>query len=133
MSHANIKYAGATPGNDSNDYILLVTALPAGTTDTMNAQWPENFCALANIKKLSVVIKCDNAGTLKFYESVNRGTTFRQIDQISVAAPGSTASFVAEFLVEGLRDFKLVWTNGGSAQTFFDVLMSLSEQRASAV
>jgi hypothetical protein len=133
MAFSRVKYSGSTPGNDSNTYVLFATILPAAPTDAQNANLAECFFALAGVHKFALLLKCDNAGTIKVWESVNRGTTWRQIDSLSVAAPAATAGVALEFLVESLRDFKLEWTNGGSAQTFFDPNMSLSDDRAAAV
>lgn len=135
LGHANAIYAGTTPGADGNTYVLFTTTDPTSLTsskaDVMNANWPENGAALTGIKKVAVTVKCNNAGTINVYESRNRGTNWRQIDTTAVAAPGATASFLAEFLIEGLRDFMLTWVNGGSAQSPFDVMLSFSEQRPS--
>ena len=137
MAHANIKYAGTTPGNDGNTYVLLATTLPAAPTNAMNMNRDGgvggNFFPNANIKKVAVLIKCNQAGTLNAYESTDRGANWRQIDTVAVAAPGASASFAAEFLVEGLPDFKLEWVNGGTIQSPFDVLLSFREQVASAL
>lgn len=135
LGHANFKYAGTTPGADGNTYVLFATTSPASLTSTaadpMNANWMENGFALMGVKKLGLTVKCNNAGTLNVYESVNRGTNWRQIDTVAVAAPAATADFEAEFNVEGKRDLLVTWVNGGVAQAPFDVLFSLSEQRAS--
>lgn len=127
---ADIKYAGSTPGADANTYVLLATTNPGTSTDPMNANWSQRFFALTGTRKVTLTLKCDNAGTLKVYEQKARNGTWRQIDQVSVSAPAATSSFVAEFDVEGLDDWKLEWVNGGSAQTFWDVFLSLSDQRA---
>jgi hypothetical protein len=123
--HAICKYTGTTPGADANTYVLLAT-----TQATGNAGWPECYFALAGVKKVTLVIKHNNAGTLKVYESTDRGTNWRQIDSITVAAPAATAATPYDFVVEGMRDWKLEWVNGGAAQSPWDVLLSLSEQRA---
>lgn len=137
LGHANAIYAGTTPGADGNTYVLFTTTDPTSLTsnvnDTMNAKWMENAAALMGIKKANLTIKCNNSGTLNVYESRNRGTNWRQIDTVSVAAPAATASAPIEVVVEGLRDFMITWVNGGSAQSPFDVLISFSEQRAAAL
>ncbi len=131
MAFTRLKYSGITPGANGNTTILFATTLT--TADTQNAQLPECFFALAGIRKFTLLLKCDNAGTIKAWESTDRGANWRQIDSLAVAAPASTASVALEFLVEGLKDFKLEWTNGGAAQTVWDVNMTFSEDRAAAI
>lgn len=128
--HSNIKYVGTTPGADTNTYVLLATILPAAPTNVMNAQWPQNFFGLNGINKVSVTLKCNQAGTINAYESTDRGVNWRQIDTNAVAAPASSAVVLLEYLVEGLLDFKLEWANGSSAQSPFDVLISLQDSRS---
>lgn len=125
-AHSIVSYTGSTPGNDSNTYNLFSTL--AGSS---NDRWPKNAFALMGVKKLTLVLKCNQAGTLKAYESTDRGTNWRQIDEIAVAAPAANASYATDYSVEGLADFKLDWVNGGTIQSPWDVSMSLSEQRAS--
>lgn len=129
-SFSLIKYQGITPGANGNTTVLFATVLPAAPTDVQNAQWMENAFALFGMRKFSLLLKCNQAGTLNAYESRNRGVTWSQIDSVAVAAPAATASFVADFVVESLRDWKLEWVNGGVAQNPWDVNMSMSDQRA---
>lgn len=135
--YSAIRYMGATPGADANTYVLLATTLPATPTDAMNMNRDgacgENFAALSGTRKLCLTLDHVQAGTLRFYASQNRGTTWRQIDDIVVAAPAANSSTVVEFLVEGLRDWKLEWVNGGIAQNPWEVNLSFSDDRAAAV
>lgn len=135
--HANIKYAGSTPGADANVYVLFASTNPASLTSTindpMNANLPENFTALTGTKKLCLLLDHVQAGTLRLYESINRGTNWRQIDEAVVAAPAAASSTAVEFLIESLRDFMLVWVNGGVAQNPWDVNLSFSDDRAAAI
>jgi len=143
LAFSTVKYTGTTPGADSNTYVIFATTLPVSpgasgitqSSDPMNANrfnaWAESSPALMGFRKVSVTMKMDKLGTLNLYESIDRGTTWRQVDTIAVAAPASTASFLTDFLVEGMRDFKIEWVNGGTAQTFFDVVIAFSSERAS--
>lgn len=136
--HSIIKYAGLTPGTDSDVYVLLATTLPASPTNAQNMNrdnaCPENFFGLSGTRKVVLLLDHSHLGTLKAYSSNDRGTNWRQIDEVAVATPAAaTGSTAVEFLVEGLRDFKLEWTNGGTAQSPWQVNLSLSDQRASAL
>lgn len=114
-------YSGPTPGADSSTYNLL---------NTVTAGWPEKAMALFGVKRLAIDLHHDNAGTVKWYKSSDRGTNWRQMGQSSVAAPAATAGSLREILVEGQRDVKVDWVNGGSAQTTFLCDMTLCEDRA---
>lgn len=131
--YAALKYLGSTPGADSNDYVLVASILPAAPTNAMNGNWPECFPANVGARKLCLTLDHVQAGTLKFYASQNRGVTWRQIDEVAAPAPAANSSTVVEFLIEGLRDFKLEWTNGGVAQNPWEVNLSLSPDRAAAI
>lgn len=135
--YAALKYLGATPGADANTYVLVATTLPAAPTDAMNMNrdgaCPECFSANVGARKLCLTLDHVQAGTLNFYASQNRGTTWRQIDTVAAAAPAASGSTVVEFLIEGLRDWKLEWVNGGVAQNPWEVNLSLSPDRASAL
>src|SRR5689334_9796650 len=137
LSFSRITYKGTTPGADGNTYVIFASANPGTASDVMNANrfnaFPGNSPALMGFRKAVVTMKMDKLGTLNLWESPDRGTTWRQVDTVAVAAPASTASSITEFLVEGMPDFKIEWVNGGQAQTFFDVYQALSDQRASSL
>lgn len=132
-SFSTVKYSGLTPGADANTYVLFATTLPAAPTDAQNAQWPQKGFALMGIHKVALALKNTQAGTLNAYESPDRGVTWNQVDTVAVAATAATASFLADYLVEGFADFKLEWVNGGAAQAKWDVMLALSDDRASAL
>lgn len=133
MSYPRIGYTGSTPGADSNTYVLFATILPATPTDAQNANWPQNMFMLADVHKFCLLLKNNQSGTINIYESEDRGVTWQQVDTLAVSAAASTGSNPMEFLVEGMKDMKIEWVNGGSAQTTWSVNMSLSSDRAAAV
>lgn len=121
--YSRVKYSGSTPGADSSDYILFstTTAFPGA-----------GMAQAAGVHKLVLNLVNSHLGTLKAYRSSNRGTTWTQVDSDAVAAAGAGLSNTAEYLLEPFLDFKLVWTNGGSAQTTWVVDMALTDDRGAA-
>jgi hypothetical protein len=125
---AKAKYTGATPGADSSDYTLF---------NSITAGLPGNWPALHGVFKIVVDIKHDQAGTLKWYKTdadptnaSDSGVTWYQMGQLSVSAPASTAGTIAEIFCEAEKHVKVVWTNGGTAQSPFKVDIALASQRA---
>lgn len=131
MAFTRFKWMGATPGNNGNTTILFATTLT--TADAMNANLSECWFALVGGRKFCLLLDHSHGGTLNAYASDDRGANWRQIDTAVIAAPAAAASTAYEFLVEGLRDFKLEWVNGGTAQSPWMPNMSLSDDRASAL
>lgn len=120
----NLVYTGGTPATDVNTYTFI---------NSVTAGWPGHFAAMTGSHKLVVSLSNSHGGTLKFYVSADRGTTWTQTTgSITVAAPAAGTTNDYEFLIEHLPDFKLEFTNGGTAQSPWVVLMQLESQRASA-
>ncbi len=118
-----VKYTGSTPGANSNDYTLFDST--AAFSCARQAQ-------MMSVNKAALVLNNSAAGTLKLYYSANRGVTWVQCANDAVGAATATATNDFEWNIESLPDFKIVWTNGGSAQTTWSVLMSLNSDRAAA-
>jgi hypothetical protein len=118
---SQLKYTGAAPGADSSTYVLF---------NSVTATFPERAFGLWGVHKFCLDLKCNQAGTLNWYKSDDRGVNWRQMGTLAVAAPAATDSVLAEFFVASERDFKLEWVNGGSAQTTWFLDMSLSDDRA---
>jgi len=123
METVQVKYTGSTPGADANTYTLFssVVAFPGA-----------RMASGGGMKRLIIWLKNAAAGTAKFYTSADRGTTWSQIDEQAVAAAAATSSNYIDFDVEPLPDFKVDWTNGGSAQTTWVVNMALTDERSVA-
>lgn len=102
------------------------TALPTGSTtvtllDTTTFPYP-NFFQKHGIHRVLVDLTNDQTGTLKVYQSADRGTTWVQIvPTTTVAANATNATNQYDYLVEPYPDWKLTWTNGGVTQTTFTV------------
>ncbi len=119
---APIKYTGTAPGADANTYVIFssVVAFPGG--------W---LAQMAGMKRLIVDMKHSQAGTLNFYYSLNRGTSWNQVyTSGAIAAPASTSSTIQDFAIEQYPDFKLEWVNGGVAQATWLITLALTDERA---
>jgi len=121
----NVTVAGGTPGADSNDYVLFstLTAWPGGQGFSQH-----------DINRVTFTVVNDHTGTLKAYYSQNKGVTFTLYSSTSVGIPASGAiSGPYDFPVDAFPDWKLVWTNGGSAQgTWLPAMSLIRGQRAQA-
>lgn len=113
--------AASAPGANSNTYPLY---------NSVTAWQGARMASQMGMKRLVVDIKnAGGNGTLKLYKSSDRGANWFQIDEIAVTAPAANATNVYDFLIEEYDDCKLDWVNGGSAQTTWQVSVSLSDSR----
>lgn len=126
MSRETIRCApqGGTPGANSNDYVLFdsTVALTGGL---------DSHC----ISRLEFSLNNSASGTRKAYFSQDSGTTWTLYDSTAVSAYSSPAAAGPfDYLLDPYKDFKLVWTNGGSAQTTWIVnIVLVRSDRSAAV
>lgn len=100
--------SGGTPGADSNDYKLF---------DSTTLQHPGTLSQMG-VKRIIFGVNNSHSGTLKAYWSIDKGTTWNQYyEAAQVAASAPTMTGPIDFDIVPYDDWKLVWTNGGSAQT----------------
>ena len=114
-------YRGATPGADTNDYVLYSTVSESSQAIQQGA----------GIHRIRVDVACDNDGTLNFFKSRDKGVTWRLVET-SAETASATASIRAEFLMEPFYDYKLEWENGGSAQAYFEADMAILPYRVAS-
>lgn len=120
---ANPKYSGTAPGADGNTYTIF---------NSVTAFNGANMAQNAGFKRYMVDMKHSQSGTLNFYYSLNRGTSWNQVyTSGAIAAPASTSSTIRDFAIEQYPDFKLEWVNGGSAQATWSIAQTLTDERAS--
>lgn len=110
-ANVNVKVIASTPGADSSVYNMFnstVTFQGGGLMQTMGG----------GIGRLEFTVVNSQAGTLKFYRSIDKGTNWDQVGgDIAVAANSATdISGPYDYLVDPYQDVKLDWVNGGSAQ-----------------
>lgn len=118
------KYAGSTPGADSNTYNLFSSVVAFN-----GANMAQNH----GLKRIFVTVDNPQSGTLKFYRSNDRGVNWVQVggDQAMTASATDVSTWDA--IILGFPDFKVDWVNGGSAQTGWTVTISLDGGRAASV
>lgn len=124
MSEVTIfKYAGSTPGTDSDTYVIF---------DTTVAFPGARMLAYAGIKRMCFDFEHSHLATLNWYRSNDRGVNWHQVGTEALAAPAANETNVRDFLVEGYDDWKLQWVNGGTAQSPFSVAMWGTDERGVA-
>ena len=116
-----IDVSGVTPGTDSNVDVMFTTV----------DQPMANFFAMAGIRRVSLAIDHSHDGTLKWYRSTNRGTAWTQIGTQAVTAVSNEEN-VVDILVEGNADWRIDWTNGGTAQSPWSAILTLVSTRQNA-
>lgn len=114
MSETNVqvKVISATPGANSNTYNLFDSTVSFGG----------GVLPSRNLARLEFTLNNDQAGTLKFYKSLNKGTTWRQVGG-DIAVPANSSTDISgpyDYLIDPFPDVKLDWVNGGSAQTTWE-------------
>lgn len=117
------KYSGSTPGADANTYNLFSSVV---------AFMGANMAQQNGLKRLFVTIDNPQSGTLKFYRSNDRGTTWVQVGGDQAATASATDVFTFDAIILGFPDFKVDWVNGGAAQTGWTVTISLDSGRAAS-
>lgn len=118
MNPAHVLYQGSTPGADANTYTLFdSTALGMGAGAVAN---------MLGAERLLLRLQNSHSGTLFAEESPDGGITWNQVyPNTAVAAPAAGATNDYDFLIDAYKDFRVRWTNGGSAQTTWRLRMSL--------
>jgi len=111
---AHVPYGGATPGADSSDYTLFDTSAVPGAAQNQ-------------YRTYRLVLNNSAAGTLKVYYKTAANATPVLGQSIPVSAALTNALNRFEFRITSHKFVKVVWTNGGSAQSTFTVLQSLSD------
>ena len=109
-----LKYGGTAPGADSNTYTIFTT---------VDGSIPRGWADQADLHVFRYDIKHSQSGTVKGYHSLDGGTNWVQFyDSGALAAPTTTDKDAVS--IEGYRDFKFEWVNGGSAQATWVVNLS---------
>ncbi len=118
-AYSRVTYSGANPGADANNYTLFSTSV---------AFPGECMTAGMGVHRFSGNIYCTNGTgcSLVLQKSRNRGVTWRTVETQAIAS-GTSIDF--DFVVEGFRDWQLIWTNNSNAQVAFEPDMALIDSR----
>ena len=113
--------SGTTPGADSNTDTMW------STTATVNGdrQYPKRFFSMQGFARARLSIDHSHNGTLKWYHSTDGGAKWTQVGSQAATAVANEAT-VVDILIEGEPDFKVEWTNGGTAQSPWSAYLTLS-------
>lgn len=118
--NTQVKYTGTALPTDSNTATLFTT---------VDGQLPRRFFGLNCYESFLVDIKHSHGGTLRAQKSDDGGTNWHTIREDVLAAGSPTNGSTAQaYGVAPYRDWRLVWVNGGTTQTTFEIDMSLSDQ-----
>jgi hypothetical protein len=121
METIDVGVSGGTPGADSNDYTLFDSTVCFGVPGKKSTT-----LKVHDITRIVFSVKNSQAGTLTASFSKDSGTTWTAYDVRAVAAAAAnTISGPYDYLVDPYPDWKLVWTNGGSAQATWIATITL--------
>ncbi len=128
MTMTRITYTGATPGADSNTYVLFSSVVA----------WPSTYNALSQYgqKRYTLRLEYSRDCTVNWYQSNDRGANWRVVgtQALTATAPGTPQSTTVDVVVEGFQDFKAELVNAGTAQgTGFTVDQVLDTDRSPLV
>jgi hypothetical protein len=119
-SQVKFTYTGvALPGNAA-----VVTFV-----DTTNTGFGGNWADTQRMARVLVRLVNDQSGTLTLEVSPDRGTTWKTISTNAVAASAANSENAYDFLIEGLADFRIKWTNGTTPQTSWVPSVVATSQR----
>jgi hypothetical protein len=120
----NLSVSGGTPGADANDYTLFDSTVACGAKHLQWTGW----------KRITLALKNSGSGTLKASRSTDGGTNWDEYDSQAVAAAGAgVVNGPYDYDIAPYLDWKLVWTNGGAAQTTWRPELAAHHDRVSAL
>lgn len=125
VDRIQVAVVASTPGADTNSYSMFDSTVTFAAPTASNSK--STTLASHGISRIEFTVKNSHAGTLKGYMSVDKGTNWDQVGgDIAVAAAAATdVSGPYDFLVDPYADFRILWVNGGSAQTTWRPSVSL--------
>lgn len=83
----------------------------------------------AGLKRIKIDVTHDQDASIRLDKSDDRGATWVTAQPAVTAAAASQPANEA-LDVSGYDDFRVVWVNGGTAQTVWEPSVSLSEERS---
>ena len=122
-----IKYTGAALPGSSATVVLFDSTQMTNAESASSYNSFAHWLAMTGLRWLKYSIWNSHSGTVNFYESDDGGTNWRRFQSDTIAASPTDAATESR-LVEGKRDIKVEFVNDGTAQTVFDVHLSLSQR-----
>lgn len=102
------KITATAPGDDTNDTTLFNSQTDMGGVGVLR---------FSDIRRAIFTADHPANGTLKVYDAPP-GKSYELVDTVTMVAPASGASpNIHNIRTAEFTDLKLVWTNGGTAQT----------------
>lgn len=126
MTTVRVKYDGTALPTDSDTFTLWDST---GNNAHNNGSSADiiNMCGL---KWANIRVECSHKGTLHASWSDDDGTEWNVYDQRVMPASGTNMAHHYTIPIVGYRDVKIEWVNGGTTQTNFDVMTSLSPEQS---
>lgn len=116
-----VKYTGvALPGIAETVTLFDTSLMPMA-----------NWLQLCGLRRFVADIAHNQAGTINFYKSADRGATWLLVGTQAAPVPAAGTSLF-DILVEPYGDWKIEWVNGGAAQTTWAVDMALTPNERDA-
>lgn len=107
----------STPGTDSNTYVMFDSTVTFGVGVDGDSR---NQTLIGHeIARVIFTLNNNQAGTIRAYRSINKGTSWDQVggDIVVAAAAATDVNGPYDFLTDPHPDFRISWINGGTAQT----------------
>lgn len=118
MGVTRIPYQDTALPTDSDTFTLVDTTVLSPNL--------RGVIPMAGWHRFFLSVFANQDGTITEYTSVDGGTNWRQVGTAESHTGSSTAQTTVEYEVDAYRDWRLIWTNGGTNQTTFEVQMSFS-------
>ena len=119
---ARVKYIGTALPADSDVETIFDTTSTGHWTDMLNHM---------GVKRVRFEAKHSHNATVNTYFSDDGGTNWEAVSSTAVTGGGSDTNIV-DALVEGYKDWKMEWVNGGTTQTEFKPVIALVCDRSVA-
>jgi len=136
MSMVRIAYPGTVPDTNTEVHVIFATCAVTGTGSSFpDMGWGQGFLAQHGLKRHVVRLSFSRAGSMRWYHSQDRGTTWIPLAAAQTITPtsaGTAESLTIDVLIEGLLDYKMEFTQGATAQDTFTIDQTLDYDRASA-
>src|SRR5262245_13705384 len=116
MENIQVKVIASTPGADTNTYNMFNSTVTFGTGTAGDVR--NVGLAAHNVSRIEFSVNNSQAGTLRYYMSVDKGLNWNQVGG-DIAVPAAAATDISgpyDYLADAYPDVKLDWINGNVAQ-----------------